>query len=651
MPEALPYGAWPSPIAAADIAGAGVRLLALSSDLDDLYWLEGRPSEGGRQAILRLRDGQTIEVTPPDFNARTRVHEYGGGEHWVHDGVLFATRFEDQRLYRIDQPGDARPITPEPDLPAGDRYADGAVTPDGRLIVCVRERHHADGREADNELVVLPADGSEPPRVIFTGPDFVAAPRLSPDGARLAWLSWDHPRMPWDGTELWLADLSEDGTLGPTTLVAGGPTESITQPRWSPDGRLLFISDRSGWWNLYRLEADGGQTRLASRPAEFAGPDWAFALASYGFLPDGTVIATHGSVEGAKLLAIRDDAIEELPAPYTSISHLHVAGNRVAFIGASATSSAAVVAGPAAPIEAGEEGGRWRVLRRSRTDELDAAYVSLPEHITFPTANGATAHAYCYAPRNPEISPPEDERPPLIVISHGGPTGATSTAYNPAIQFWTTRGFAVVDVDYRGSTGYGRAYRHALDGLWGIADTEDCIAAAAYLAARGDADGARLCIRGGSAGGYTTLCALAFHDLFRAGASYFGVADAEALATDTHKFESRYLDSMIGPYPEAAATYRERSPIHFAGQIKAALILFQGLEDQIVPPAQAEAMVAALAANHLPHAYLAFEGEQHGFRRAENIIRTLEAELSFYAQILGFTPAGDIDPVHIENLD
>jgi len=644
MNEVLPYGAWPSPLSAAQVASAGVRLQALSVDGSDVYWLESRPSEGGRQALVRRSaDGTTTEVTPADFNARTRVHEYGGGEHWVSDGIVFATSFADQRLYRFDGTGAAPgAITPEPEIPAGDRYADGTPTPGGELLFCVRERHF-EGRQPENEIVMLPVDGSAGPRVVFSGTDFVSSPRVSPDGTTLAWLSWDHPRMPWDGTELRVADIEDGGALGPAMLVAGGVEESVVQPRWSPDGVLHFISDRSGWWNLYAFR-DGAAQPLAPIAAECAGPDWVFGLSSYAFLDDGSLICTYASDEGARLARLRPGSseLEPIPCDHTSISYVRTLGDRVAFIGASATQAAAVVIGPA-------DGSDWQMLMRSRSDELDAAYVSTPESITFPTTGGATAHALFYAPKHAEVEGPEDERPPLVVVSHGGPTGATSGAYNPEIQFWTTRGIAVVDVDYRGSTGYGRDYRRALNGQWGIVDTDDCIAAAAYLVDRGDADGDRLGIRGRSAGGYTTLCALAFHDVFRVGASYFGVADAEALATDTHKFESRYLDGLIGPYPEATATYRERSPIHFADKIRAAVILFQGLEDEVVPPAQAEQMVAALAANGLPHTYMAFEGEQHGFRRSENISQTLESELSFYGQVLGFEPVG-VEPVPIENL-
>ena len=644
MIDVLPYGSWPSPLAAEQVASAGVRLMALTASNGAFYWVEGRPFEGGRQAIVRrASDGTTVEVTPADFNARTRVHEYGGGEHWVHGSTVYAARFDNQRLHRIDEPGKASPITSEPAIPAGDRYGDGDVSADGRRIYSVRERH-IEGIEAINEIVLLAADGSDEPRVVATGTDFVSSPRISPDGRQLAWLSWNHPQMPWDGTELRVDEILEDGTLGASTLVAGAVDESVVQPRWSPNGLLHFISDRSGWWNLYRVAESGTAEALAPLEAEFAGPDWVFGLSDYGFLDDGILISVHRSDDGARLTALRPGAtdLEPIDSPWTSISHLQVWGDQVAFIGASGTQAPAVIAGPA-------DGSDWQVLTRSRTDELDASYVSVAEQITYPTTNEAESHALYYAPRHAEVTGPEDERPPLVVMSHGGPTAATSSAYNSAIQYWTTRGIAVVDVNYRGSTGYGREYRRELNGTWGIVDTDDCIAAANYLAERGDIDGARMAIRGGSAGGYTTLCALTFHDVFRAGASYYGVADVELLATDTHKFESRYLDGLMGPYPEAAATYQERSPIHFADRIRAAVILFQGLEDEVVPPGQAEQMVATLDANGRAHAYLAFEGEQHGFRKSENIIATLQAELSFYGQIMGFEPS-DIEPVPIKNL-
>jgi dipeptidyl aminopeptidase/acylaminoacyl peptidase len=477
--------------------------------------------------------------------------------------------------------------------------------------------------------------------------------------------------MPWDGTELWVAELAAElaaGLVGRPAVtgarrVAGGPEESVSQPRWSPDGRLHWVSDRTGWWNLYADDGDEGRA-LAPRAAEFSGPDWVFGQSSYAFLADGRLAVTWTDA-GVQHLGVLDPgtgALEELPTPFTRVDAVQPHRSGVVAIAASATESAAVV-------RVGLDGST-EVLRRSREAALDPAWISRPEPFTFPTNGSRTAHAFWYPPTNPdhqgpsgpfsgEPGPsgplsgepgPSGERPPLVVLSHGGPTSSTSPALNLAVQFWTSRGLGVVDVNYGGSTGYGRDYRRALDGNWGVVDVDDCVAAALHLARRGDVDRARLVIRGGSAGGYTTLCALAFRDVFAAGASLYGVADLAALATDTHKFESRYLDRLVGPWPEAADRYRERSPLHHADGLSCPVILLQGLEDRVVPPAQAEVMVAALRAKGLPFAYVTFPGEQHGFRQAESIRRAAEAELSFYGQVLGFRPHGPLPPVAVENL-
>ncbi len=642
--QEAPYGSWRSPITTEEITAHEVRLGQIAVDGETVYWSEGRPLEGGRYVVARRDpDGTVSDVTPEGFNARTRVHEYGGGAYWVHDGSVYFANYADQRLYRQDRDAAPRPITPEPDVPSGARYADGCVTPDGRLIVCVRETH-AEGREAVNEIVVIPTDGAALPRPLVSGNDFYSFPRLSPDGRRLAWTTWNHPRMPWDGSELWVGELSSDGTLANPRLVAGGSDEAIFQPSWSPDGTLYVVSDRSGWWNLYR-ERDGAIEALAPMEAEFGLPQWVFGLSTYAFLADGRIACTFER-EGATrlgLLTPGQDGIAEIENPYSQFAYLTGNGRSLYFVGAGPTRSDDIV-------RLDPDSGATEVLRQSREQGVDPGYISIPQSIEFPTEGGLTAHAFFYAPANKDYTGMPGERPPLLVISHGGPTSATSPELDLGIQFWTSRGFAVVDVNYGGSTGYGRAYRQRLNGQWGVVDTADCINAARYLAERGDADGQRLAIRGGSAGGYTTLCALVFHDDFAAGASYYGVADAEALARDTHKFESRYLDGMIGPYPEAVEVYRARSPIHFTERLSAPMIIFQGLEDKVVPPAQAEQMVAALRAKGLPFAYVPFEGEQHGFRRAENIRRSLEAELYFYGRVFGFQPADAIEPVAIENL-
>ena len=645
-PLVAPYGTWRSPLAAEMLVASAVRLGFTWLEDGSVYWLESRPAEGGRSVLVRQdHGGEPADVMPVGFNVRTKVHEYGGGSFLVHRGTVFASNFEDQRLYRQDPGAEPAPITPETE--GRHRFADGRATVDGSWIVCVRERHESD--DVANELVAIPADGSAEPRIIAGGRDFYAAPRISPDGSRLVWLSWDLPWLPWDGCELWVADLAADGSLSGERRVAGRDgEESIWQPGWSPAGELHFVSDRSGWWNLYR-ERGGEQQNLHPAPAEFGWPHWVFGGASYSFLGDGRIACVY-SAEGLQHVGLLDPESAELidlDLPYSAVGYPMIAteGDRIVFI----------AGGPKTPDQVVSLDFSARsvdVLRESDALAIDPESVSAGIQLEFPTEGGLTAHALHYAPTNADFVGPDGERPPLIVMSHGGPTSATTGLYRSEIQYWTTRGFAVVDVNYGGSTGYGRAYRLRLNGNWGVVDTMDCINAARFLVDRGQADGERLLIRGGSAGGYTTLCALTFHDVFAAGASYFGIADLEPFAKPggTHKFESRYEHSLIGPYPEAAERYRERSPIHAVDRIACPMILFQGAEDEVVPPSQAEIMVDALRANRLPYAYLLFEGEQHGFRKAETIVRATEAELSFYAQILGFTPADPIEPVRIENL-
>ena len=644
MAAPAPYGSWPSPITAASIAEGSLRLADPWPADDGVYWIEMRPAEDGRYVIVRRTpDGRAEDAIPRDFNARTRVHEYGGGSFLVEHGEVFFTNFRDQRMYRYRPSGNPRAITCDPPAPAALRYADGRLTPDGRLIVCVRERH--EGGDVENELVAVPAEGDGQASVLASGHDFYSFPRISPDGKRLAWTSWDHPRMPWDGTELWVAELTADAGLGEAELVAGGQGESVFQPEWSPGGVVHFVSDRSGWWNLYR-RGEGGDEALAPMEAEFAVPQWLFDRATYAFLADGRIACTYLS-QGTPGLALLDpetgklESIEVSHVP-SGLPSLRARGMQLTYVGASPTE-------PPAVVLLDVSSGDLEILARSLERTIDRSYISVPRALEYASENG-TAHALFYGPANGDVEPPGYERPPLVVMSHGGPTGFAEATLDPEVQFWTSRGVAVVDVNYGGSTGYGREYRERLRGRWGEVDTIDCLNAARHLAEICEVDAERLAIRGGSAGGYTTLCALAFHDLFDAGASYYGVADAELLARETHKFESRYLDGLIGPYPEAIATYRARSPIHAADRISCPVIIFQGLEDEVVPPSQAEEMVAALARNRIPYAYLAFEGEQHGFRRAATIRRSFECELYFYGRVLGFQPADRLEPVQIENL-
>ncbi|HET7572053.1 MAG TPA: S9 family peptidase [Gaiellaceae bacterium] len=644
-----PYGTWPSPLGFDAVAQEPASRFALL-DVGDgrVRWTESRAAEGGRAVVAAWQDGRLVDVTPAGTNARTRVHEYGGGAVWAHGDTVFFSEFADGRVYRLDPGGEPRPVTPEPSRPHALRYADGAVAPDGRTVVCVRERH--EGGEVVNDLVAFPADGSAEPRVVASGHDFFAAPRISPDGRSLAWLAWDHPRMPWDGTELRLAALAADGTPSGERVVAGGPGESILQPRWSPDGMLHLVSDRNGWWNLHRLEPDGSLRALtALEDGEIGYPAWVFGMQGYAFLDDGRIacVVTRDARDSLELLDPGSGRLENLGLEWTFFTPtcLGAGDGRVVFAAASPTRPTALVSHDLAS-------GEQTTIRRSLELQLDPAGISVPRAIEFPTLDGeGVAHAFFYPPASAEFAGPPGERPPLRVVCHGGPTGHSAPGFEPEYQFFTSRGIGVVDVNYRGSSGFGRAYRRLLDGRWGEIDWQDCVAAARHLAATGEADPDRTWVEGGSAGGYVVLCALTFDPhAFAAGVSLFGVADAEALARDTHKFESRYLDTMIGPYPECADLYRERSPVHFAERLARPLLLLQGLDDEVVPPSQAEMMADVLDRKGIPHAYIAFEGEGHGFRKEENIRRTLEATLGFVGRVFGFEPADEFEPLEIAHL-
>ena len=636
-----PYGTWPSPITGEALATSGVTLGTVEVSDKDIYFIEGRPSDGGRQVIVRSSRDGLEDAIGPKFNARTRVHEYGGRSFVVHGSTVYFSNFVDQRLYRVERGGTPEAITPEPVIPAGLRYGDPIVSHDGDWIICVHERHYED-READNEIVMVATDGSAEPRTIASGRTFYAYPRLNPAGDRLLWTCWDHPNMPWDGTELWVADFNK-GSLEDERKIAGGPRESIYQPTWGPDGDIHFVSDRTGWWNLYR-ERNGEVDALLPIDAEFGGPQWGLGQSHHDFLEDGRLV-TIWTTDGIDHLGlIENGGLSEIGTPYSYFApFLRSDGDSIVVVAGSPSESVSLVR-----IDAADH--KIEVIKRSNTIGVDPGYFSPPIPIEFPTGRGLTAHALYYPPKNLEFEGPEEERPPLAVFTHGGPTGRVHPSLDVTKQFWTSRGFAVVDVNYGGSAGYGREYRDRLKGQWGIVDTEDCINAARYLIERGEVDGNRVVIRGGSAGGWTTLCALTFHDLFKAGANYYGVADLAAFVHDTHKFESRYLDSLVGPYPEKKDLYEERSPAHFPERISCPLITLQGLEDLVVPPSQSEIIVNALREKGLPVAYLVFEGEQHGFRRAENIKRAIEAELYFYSKVFEIDIADIIEPVEIENL-
>ncbi len=639
--QIAPYGSWKSPITSDLIVSSTIAFDLIAVDGEDVYWTEMRPAEGGRYVVVRRTpDGVARDVTPARFNARTLVHEYGGGAFAVAGGAVYFSNFADQRLYR-QTPG----TLPEPLTPSGTwRYADGVVDHRRGRIICVREDHTDPAREAQNTLVSVDLQRPTEGRVLVSGNDFYSNPRLSPDGARLAWLTWRHPNMPWDGTMVWVAEVGEDGALRRPERVAGGDAESIFQPEWSPAGVLHFVSDRTGWWNLYRWLA-GRVEPLYGMDAEFGAPQWVFGISTYAFESAGQIVCAYKRHCAWRLARLDTVArtLQGVELPYSEIGGIRAGAGWVVFEAGSPEAFNAIV-------RLDLRTGRSETLRRASAATVGPGYVSVPKAIEFPTEHGKTAHGLFYTPRNRDVAAPAGEQPPLLVRSHGGPTSAASATLNLGIQYWTSRGFAVLDVNYGGSTGYGRSYRERLNGQWGVVDVDDCVNGARYLVEQGLVDGRRLAIRGGSAGGYTTLCAMTFRSIFGAGASHFGIGDLEVFVRDTHKFESRYLDRLVGPFPERRDVYRARSPIHFVDRISCPMILFQGLEDKIVPPNQAEMMVEAVRAKGLPVAYVPFEGEQHGFRKAENIKRALEGELYFYSRVFGFPLADPVDPVHIDNL-
>ncbi len=635
MSGVAPYGAWPSPVSAQEVAAGEVGLGDVAFGADGAaWWAEMRPAEGGRYVLVR--DGE--DMLPDPWNARTAVHEYGG-RSWVlvpspaGDVVVFA-HWDDQRLYRLDPGADAPvPLTDRPPEPRAWRYAQPVVAPGGDAVWCVTERH--EGGRVRRAVVEVPLTGG-PVRELVTGHDFFSDPQPSPDGRQLLWLAWDHPRMPWDGTELYVAALEGDGAVGEPRRLLGGPDVSVFQPTWAADGTVVAVSDHSGWWNLYALSPEGGEPRpLAPAAEEFGLPQWVFGTQTYAHLADGRIAVWHGRGEWRlDVLDPRDTSWQHLGLPYTAPrGTLAVHGSRVLTVAGGPTE-------PRSVLRIDVDGGAAEVVRRSLTHLPDPDLLPAPRAETFPGPGGRDVHAIVYPPHHPEWEAPDGELPPYVVFVHGGPTAHVNAQLDMEKVFFTSRGIGVIDVNYGGSTGYGRAYRQRLNGQWGVVDVADSVAAAQALADQGRADRSRLAIRGGSAGGWTTLAALTRTDAFAAGTSYFGVAELLRFVVDTHDFESRYIDSMVGPLPEARALYEERAPLNHVDELSCPVLLLQGLEDKVVPPSQAEMFRDALVRKGIPHAYLAFAGEQHGFRRAETVVAALEAELSFYGQVLGFTPPG-----------
>lgn len=630
-------GAWPSPIDPEAVAAAGVKLGQTAITGSHVYWTERRPREGGRTTVMRAAgDFVAQELVPAPWDVRSTVHEYGGGAFAVSDERLWFVHGPDQAVYGRAGNGEIRRLTAaQQGLAFADLQLDGARK---RLIAVCEEA--TGGGEPRASLVAIDAAGAV--TTLHRGRDFYASPRLSPAGDRLVWLAWDHPDMPWDATELWQIVWDADGRAGPAARLAGGAGNSLFAPVFAPDGDLHVVADGSGWWNICRVTGSG-LTPVTREQAEFGLPQWVFGQSTYGFDDDGSLVALVTRDGRWQLVAVArgDGALRAFDLPFSQIEQLRVAAGRMVFIAGSA-------AEPLTLCTLAADGSRLRRLRASAALDWDPALISEAEAIAYPSAGASTAHALFYPPRNPAVTAPAVGPPPLLIKCHGGPTGAADTALDPRIQFWTSRGFAVLDVNYRGSVGYGRAYREALYGAWGVADVEDCVAGARHLAARGRIDGRRVVISGSSAGGYTVLCVLTFTTIAAAGTSYYGIGDLEALLATTHKFESRYLHRLIG---DDSSQLRARSPLFHADLLACPVLFLQGGKDKVVPPDQSAAMVAALRGRGLPVAHILFPEEGHGFRAAHSIATAIGSELAFYGRILGFEPAGPLPPLTIEQWD
>jgi dipeptidyl aminopeptidase/acylaminoacyl peptidase len=644
-----PYGSWKSPIQADHVStsgsGWGGLMREIQMDGKNVFWILPKPQEGGRNTLMqRSEDGSITEILPADYDICTRVHEYGGGDYCVHEGTIIFSNGADQRLYRLSPNSEPVPLTSAP--PSGEswRYADGCIAPEGRVMLCIHERHHSSGA-VENEIIAIEIKVTSAFHTIVQGSDFYASPRVSPDGKKIAWLSWDLPRMPWDGTELWVADFQSDGSVTSAKKIAGGEAEWISNPVWSPNGNLFFLSDRSNWSNLYYWDGTNVE-QVFEINADIDRPAWTFGYTRYAFLSCNRIafVFWEDGIERLGLYDLDSSSFKIIDTGFTAIPYITSNGeDELWFLGGNFVMKPSVVR-----MEMKDT--KPEVVYRNASFEFDCGYLSKPQPIDFTTSDDQVAHALYYPPTNKDYAAPSDEITPLIVRCHGGPTSAAHPFLQPTFQYFTSRGFGILDVNYRGSSGYGRSYREALKGKWGIYDTQDCVAAALFLVDRKEVDPERLIMRGASAGGWTTLCALTFHDLFNAGAVFYGVSDAEMLAKTTHKFEMGYFQYLIGPYPDERQLYIERSPIHHTDGISCPLIVFQGLDDKVVPPSQAEALVKSLQDNKLPHAYLTFPGESHGFRRSDSIKSSLEAELSFYAQLFGFDLADPIEAIKISYL-
>jgi dipeptidyl aminopeptidase/acylaminoacyl peptidase len=659
-PKIEHYGSWVSPIKSSDLSSGTLRLGQTQYDNGNLYWIEGRPTDGGKQTLVRRDEKGIIEdVSPRGFNVRTLVNEYGGAPYLVRNGKIFCSNYSDQVIYQINPdaqtPADGRriPLTPEGEY----HFADFEYDSKRNRLIFVCEDHSDPTKQPVTTInvvmAVAPGEKSTRQRmeILVSGNDFYSNPRLSPDGKLFAWISWDHPNMPWDGTALWMAEVNEDGSLSKRRKIAGADDESVMQPVWSAAGDLLFISDRLGWWNIYALPnptKNLNPVALLEKNSDFATPQWVFGLSNYCFTGERTLIASFFENGKWQLAVLQLDALSKtkkvsfIPSELTEISYLTTNGSNVGMIAGSPIQQTAVV-----DLDLGDLS--FKIIKASNPDPVDLRYTSVARAVEFPSERNLIANAYFYPPHNEDFVAPDGELPPLLLTVHGGPTAAASNALDFEIQYWTSRGFAVMDVNYAGSSNYGRQYRQRLTLNWGLVDLEDCQNAARYAARQGWVDPKRMAITGGSAGGYTALCALTFSDVFAAGSSHYGVSNLETLVQDTHKFESRYLDRIVGPYPAYKQVYQNRSPINNVDKLSRPIIFFQGLEDKVVPPSQTETMVAAMRKRKIPFCYLSYEGEGHGFRRAENIRRTIDAEFLFYSKMFGFAPAETLEAIEIEN--
>lgn len=640
----LAYGCWLSPISTSLITKDSVSIDEIQLCNNTTYWIEKRPLEQGRCVIVQYDSGAVTDCLPDGFSSRSRVHEYGGASYIVTiDGIYFIND-ADQQIYHIQKTDIGKGIKPQKITRHKHcRFSDMVNAEQNKQLICICEDHTDSGNEPVNTIVAINThDGDK--TVLTSGYSFYSNPIICEKKQQLAWICWNHPNMPWDGTELWVAGLSVN-KIDHSQKIAGGDNVSICQPRWSPSGILTFVSDESGWWNIYQ-HRDEKSHCLYPMQAEFGTPQWVFGQSSYQFASEHIIhcIVTENSIDFLGILNLSDKTLSRIDTPLTTLSSLQTSGTSTWLIGSSSTCP------PQVTRLANIKGKNQTVksIKSSYTVDVDSGYLSTGENIQFTTRHDDVAFAIYYAPRNQDFT--SSGLPPLIVLSHGGPTACTSNAFDIRKQYWTSRGFAIIDVNYSGSTGFGRDYRERLTNNWGIRDAEDCCDAALYAVQNNLADPEQLIIKGGSAGGYTVLCALTFHNVFSAGASYYGIGELASLARDTHKFESRYLDKLVGTYPENKQTYLDRSPIHHVDQLNCPVIFFQGEDDHVVPKQQAEKMVAAIESKGIPVAYLLFKGESHGFRKSKTIEDTLNAEYLFYSKIFNFDITEPLRPITIKNL-